>query len=81
MLSQSERQVYSLPSFGSLHLCDGIYSTVTNHAGGAGDVYPSLIQAVLPRILYAAAPPGNSAWENRKQCLKVHAFDGLVEKI
>ncbi|WVZ57004.1 hypothetical protein U9M48_007452 [Paspalum notatum var. saurae] len=40
-------------------------------AGGAGDVYPSLIQAVLPRILYAAAPPGNSAWENRKQCLKV----------
>jgi len=80
MLSQPERHVYSLPKFGFFFFCyNGIYSTVTNHVGGAGDVYPSLIQAVLPRILYAAAPPGNSAWENRKQCLKVSAFDGLVE--
>ena len=79
MLSQPERHVYSLPKFGFFFCYNGIYPTVTNHVGGPGDVYPSLIQAVLPRILYAAAPPGNSAWENRKQCLKVSAFDGLVE--
>lgn len=42
-----------------------------NSAGGTGDVFPSVIPAVLPRLLYAAAPPGNSAWENRRQCLKV----------
>uniref|UniRef100_A0ACD5XQ80 Uncharacterized protein n=1 Tax=Avena sativa TaxID=4498 RepID=A0ACD5XQ80_AVESA len=42
-----------------------------NFAGGPGDLYPSLIQAILPRLLYAVAPPGNSAWENRRQCLKV----------
>lgn len=59
---------------------DGIYDYVKNYVGGAGDVYPSLIQAVLPRILYAAAPPGNSAWENRKQCLKVSTFDGLESR-
>lgn len=58
-----------------------VFITVYNLAGGAGDVYPSLIQAVLPRILYAAAPPGNSAWENRRQCLKVSAFFGLAEQI
>uniref|UniRef100_A0A804UK63 Protein HUA2-LIKE 3 n=1 Tax=Zea mays TaxID=4577 RepID=A0A804UK63_MAIZE len=52
-------------------LVDSITQCSRNQKGGAGDVYPSLIQAVLPRILYAAAPPGNSAWENRKQCLKV----------
>ncbi|XP_062215550.1 protein HUA2-LIKE 2-like [Phragmites australis] len=52
-------------------LVDSITQCSRNQKGGAGDVYPSLIQAVLPRILYAAAPPGNSAWENRRQCLKV----------
>lgn len=36
-----------------------------------GGVYPSVIQAVLPRLLLAAAPPGSSALENRRQCLKV----------
>ncbi|KAG0604909.1 hypothetical protein M758_9G018500 [Ceratodon purpureus] len=30
-----------------------------------------IVQASLPRILNAAAPPGGSARENRKQCLKV----------
>ncbi|KAJ7972828.1 protein HUA2-LIKE 3 [Quillaja saponaria] len=38
---------------------------------GDGGVYPSAIQAVLSRLLSAAAPPGNSAQENRRQCLKV----------
>ncbi|KAL5217439.1 hypothetical protein ABZP36_018123 [Zizania latifolia] len=52
-------------------LVDSITQYSRNQKGGAGDVYPSLIQAVLPRLLYAAAPPGNSAWENRRQCLKV----------
>lgn len=39
--------------------------------GDAGGVYPSAMQAFLPRLLSAAAPPGNPAQENRKQCLKV----------
>ncbi|PSS06395.1 Protein HUA2-LIKE like [Actinidia chinensis var. chinensis] len=36
-----------------------------------GDIYPYAIQAVLPRLLSAAAPPGSNAQENRRQCLKV----------
>ncbi|CAM0907107.1 unnamed protein product [Alopecurus aequalis] len=52
-------------------LVDSIIQCCRNQKGGVGDAYPSLIQAVLPRILYASAPPGNSAWENRRQCLKV----------
>ncbi|PNT77385.1 hypothetical protein BRADI_1g61937v3 [Brachypodium distachyon] len=52
-------------------LIDSITQCSRNQKGGAGDAYPSLIQVVLPRLLYAAAPPGNSAWENRRQCLKV----------
>ena len=49
--------------------------------GGVGDAYPSLIQAVLPRILYASAPPGNSAWENRRQCLKAGFFFSALVRI
>lgn len=33
-------------------------------------MYLSAIQAVLPRLLSAAAPPGSAAHENRRQCLK-----------
>lgn len=40
-------------------------------SGDVGGVYPSAIQAVLPRLLSAAAPPGSTAQENRRQCLKV----------
>ncbi|KAI3449604.1 hypothetical protein Pfo_006269 [Paulownia fortunei] len=38
---------------------------------GDGGVYPSAIQALLPRLLLAAAPPGCSSHENHRQCLKV----------
>ncbi|KAK6141430.1 hypothetical protein DH2020_024835 [Rehmannia glutinosa] len=38
---------------------------------GDGGVYPSAIQALLPRLLLAAAPPGSSSRENHRQCLKV----------
>ncbi|XP_073148974.1 protein HUA2-LIKE 2-like [Henckelia pumila] len=38
---------------------------------GDGGIYPSVIQAVLPRLLLAAAPPGSSSLENHRQCLKV----------
>ncbi|KAL6516031.1 hypothetical protein OROGR_019336 [Orobanche gracilis] len=38
---------------------------------GDGGVYPSAIQALLPRLLLAAAPPGSSSHENHRQCLKV----------
>ncbi|KAK1295328.1 HUA2-like protein 2 [Acorus calamus] len=38
---------------------------------GDPDAYPSLVQAVLPRFLSAAAPPGHAALENRRQCMKV----------
>lgn len=38
--------------------------------GDVGGIYPSAIQAVLPRLLSAAAPPGSLAQENRRQCMK-----------
>lgn len=43
-------------------------------SGIAGASYIPIIQEALPRILGAAAPPGASARENRRQCLKVVAF-------
>ncbi|KAG1371008.1 protein HUA2-LIKE 2 [Cocos nucifera] len=52
-------------------LVDSITQCSRSQKGGAGDVYPSLVQSVLPRLLSAAAPPGNAARENRRQCLKV----------
>lgn len=45
------------------------------YPGDVGGIYSSAIQAALPRLLYAAAPPGPSAQENRRQCLKVSDFD------
>lgn len=44
-------------------------------SSGDGGVYPSAIQALLPRLLLAAAPPGSSFRENHRQCLKV---SGLI---
>lgn len=41
--------------------------------GEVGGVYPSKVQAQLPRLLLAAAPPGSNGRENRRQCLKVYA--------
>lgn len=38
---------------------------------GDGGLYPSAIQAFLPRLLLAAAPPSNGSHENHRQCLKV----------
>lgn len=50
----------------------GCYSllvfVIVGHIGG---IYPSAIQGVLPRLVVAAAPPGSSSQENRRQCLKV----------
>ena len=46
----------------------------------SGDVrgkYPLAIQTVLPWLLLAAAPPGNSAQENRRQCQKA-SEGGLI---
>lgn len=43
-------------------------------SGDVGGIYPSAIQAVLSRLLSAAAPPGNAAHENRKQCLRASEF-------
>ncbi|CAL9178612.1 unnamed protein product [Musa hybrid cultivar] len=52
-------------------LVDSITQCSRNHKVGAGDAYPYLVQSVLPRLLSAAAPHGNAASENRRQCLKV----------
>ncbi|KAI4365660.1 hypothetical protein MLD38_021625 [Melastoma candidum] len=38
---------------------------------GAGGMYISIVQSKLPRLVTAAAPPGHTAHENRRQCLKV----------
>lgn len=42
-----------------------------NTLGNIADIYPPAIQLVLSRILSAVAPPGITAQENRKQCIKV----------
>lgn len=52
-------------------LVDSITQSSRSQKGGAGDVYLSLVQSMLPRLLSAAAPRGKSASENRRQCLKV----------
>lgn len=41
------------------------------YSGIAGASYIPAVQAALPRLLGAAAPPGAAARENRRQCLKV----------
>ncbi|KAL6217372.1 hypothetical protein ACLB2K_010589 [Fragaria x ananassa] len=52
-------------------LVDSIAQHSRGVKGDIGGMFSSAIQAVLPRLLSAAAPPGNSANENRRQCLKV----------
>ncbi|WOL01807.1 hypothetical protein Cni_G10524 [Canna indica] len=52
-------------------LVDSITQCSRNQKGGLGDMYPALVQSMLPRLLSAAAPRGNAALENRRQCLKV----------
>ncbi|XP_043720956.1 protein HUA2-LIKE 3-like [Telopea speciosissima] len=68
----------NLESESSLHrrvdlffLVDSITQCSRGQKGVVGDVYLSAVQAALSRLLSAAAPPGNSARENRKQCMKV----------
>ncbi|OMP04990.1 Tudor/PWWP/MBT superfamily protein [Corchorus olitorius] len=52
-------------------LVDSIAQCSRGLKGDVCGIYPSAIQASLPRLLSAAAPPGSSAQENRRQCLKV----------
>ncbi|XP_044484743.1 protein HUA2-LIKE 2-like isoform X1 [Mangifera indica] len=70
--------VRNLENESSLHkrvdlffLVDSIAQCSRGLRGDIGGIYPSAIQAVLPRLLSAAVPPGNTALENRRQCLKV----------
>ena len=39
--------------------------------GVTGAAYPPAVQAALPRLVHAAAPPGNLCRDNRRQCLRV----------
>ncbi|GKU86638.1 hypothetical protein SLEP1_g1138 [Rubroshorea leprosula] len=52
-------------------LVDSITQYSRGLKGDFGSIYPSAIQAELPRLLSAAAPPGSIAHDNRRQCLKV----------
>ncbi|CDP11018.1 unnamed protein product [Coffea canephora] len=52
-------------------LVDSITQCSHSHKGIAGASYIPAVQAALPRLLVAAAPPGPGARENRRQCLKV----------
>ncbi|KAK8521820.1 hypothetical protein V6N13_021898 [Hibiscus sabdariffa] len=68
----------NLESESSLHrrvdlffLVDSITQCSRGLKGDVGGVYLSAIQAALSRLLSSAAPPGPSAHENRRQCLKV----------
>ncbi|KAJ9187667.1 hypothetical protein P3X46_003095 [Hevea brasiliensis] len=70
--------VRNLESESSLHrrvdlffLVDSITQCSRGLKGDVGGIYPSAIQAVLTRLLAAAAPPGSFAQENRRQCLRV----------
>ncbi|KAK6921459.1 CID domain [Dillenia turbinata] len=52
-------------------LVDSITQCSHSQKGIAGASYIPTVQAALPRLLGAAAPPGAGARENRRQCLKV----------
>ncbi|KAL9265204.1 ENHANCER OF AG-4 protein 2-like protein [Drosera capensis] len=52
-------------------LVDSITQCSHGQKGIAGPSYIPAVQAALPRLISAAAPPGSSARENRRQCLKV----------
>ncbi|KAL5721489.1 ENHANCER OF AG-4 protein [Ranunculus cassubicifolius] len=52
-------------------LVDSITQCSHNQKGIAGASYVPTVQAALPRLLGAAAPPGAGARENRRQCHKV----------
>lgn len=52
-------------------LVDSIMQCSRGMKGDVSGIFPSAILTVLPRLLSAAAPPGNVAQENRRQCLKV----------
>ncbi|TKW08018.1 hypothetical protein SEVIR_6G001100v4 [Setaria viridis] len=54
-----------------LFLVDSITQCSHSQRGVAGASYVPTVQAALPRLLGAAAPPGAGARENRRQCLKV----------
>lgn len=47
--------------------------------GKAGAWYIPTVQAALPRLLGAAAPPGAGARENRHRCRKVLLLSVLFE--
>ncbi|KAJ6916709.1 hypothetical protein NC652_019199 [Populus alba x Populus x berolinensis] len=69
------RKLESEPSFHRkvdlFFLVDSITQCSHNQKGIAGALYVPTVQAALPRLVGAAAPPGASARENRRQCLKV----------
>ncbi|CAN8264919.1 unnamed protein product [Cochlearia groenlandica] len=52
-------------------LVDSITQCSHNQKGIAGVSYVPTVQAALPRLLGAAAPPGTDARDNRRKCLKV----------
>lgn len=49
--------------------------------GIAGASYIPTVQAALPRLLGAAAPPGAGARENRRQCHKVLVFTSVFRSL
>ncbi|KAG7556180.1 CID domain [Arabidopsis suecica] len=52
-------------------LVDSITQYSHSQKGIAGASYVPTVQAALPRLLGAAAPPGTGASDNRRKCLKV----------
>ncbi|KAF1878742.1 hypothetical protein Lal_00047413 [Lupinus albus] len=66
---------------GLFFLVDSIAQSSRGLKGDVCGVYPSAIQAVLPRLLSAAAPPGNTAPENRRQCLKASLWSFMFIEV
>ncbi|XP_051145680.1 ENHANCER OF AG-4 protein 2-like isoform X2 [Andrographis paniculata] len=73
-----ELLVLKLENEASLHrkvdlffLVDSITQCSHGQKGIAGTAYIPIVQAALPRLIGAAAPSGQGALENRRQCHKV----------
>lgn len=74
MLLPNNRYSQLLPKlYNYLLLSTSFLSVVASdvYSGIAGASYIPTVEAALPRLLGAAAPPGTGAHENRRQCRKV----------
>ncbi|CAH2044135.1 unnamed protein product [Thlaspi arvense] len=71
LIRKLESEPHSHRKVDLFFLVDSITQCSHNQKGIAGASYVPTVQAALPRLLGAAAPPGTDARDNRRKCLKV----------